>query len=1009
MPLDRFLKLIYLESPFATALSHHERIPPRPVHYEDLTSPLPSNITRALKEFNIRQLYNHQARAIDLLRAGHNLVAITPTASGKSLLYNLPVIERLADEEGSHALYIFPLKALEQDQAVKLRALVKAAGLDTPHSPSQVSGGGIEGGGKITIGIYDGDTPSDKRARMRKSPPSILITNPDMLHLSIMSYHSSWEDLLRSLRFVVLDELHVYRGIFGSHILHVLHRLDRLCRFYGTSPQYIATSATIAGAGELAENLTGRPFRIIEESGAPVSKRHFLFFNPEESYLTFTLKLFAAALSQGLKTIVFTKARRTTELLHRWLTESFGNLAERVSSYRAGFLPEERREIERKLLSGELEGVISTSALELGIDIGGLDVCILVGYPGTIATTWQRAGRVGRGSMPSCVCLIAGQDQLDQYFMRNPSDFFARPVEKAIVDRSNAYIAKPHLLCAAQEIPITVDDPIMKDPVQRKMVEELEREGKLLRGASGDRWFSARRRPQRLVNVRAAGNIFSIEIEGNAGQLGTISGRSVYAECHTGAIYFHRAGQYIVTDLDLKARCVKVRKIDVKYYTNPLFEKETEILEELDSTTLPPSHAILDSGGGIEGGGSVSLVRLKVTEQLVGYQKRRVHGQQLISQHELDYPPTSYETIGLAITIPEDVVRLAVDAEYHFRGGIHGVEHAMLALAPLFALCDRNDMGGYSTVSHNQVGGPAVFLYDGHPGGIGLSSRLFAVFGDLIDRTLKLVAGCSCDTGCPSCIHSPKCGHGNIPLDKDAAVLTLEIMSGKRKPAVSARMNKSAEKEPAQQSPRSLNHPESRKIKEPERFAVVPGSWHVGRSGVVFDLETQRSSEEVGGWGNIRAMGLAWGVVYRFPEDEWLDFAEKDVERLVGVLSEADVVVGFNQIRFDYEVLRGYSGYDFRKLRSYDILTEVQRVLGYRLKLDTLAAATLGVSKSADGLQSLRWWKEGRVEKVAEYCRSDVKVTRDLFFHILEHGYLLFEKKGIGLVRIPLQFDFNRL
>ncbi|NQT34628.1 DUF1998 domain-containing protein [bacterium] len=1005
MSLDDFLKQIDLNDPFNSALTNHERLPVQPPRYKDTITPLPQNIVDALEHSGIKKLYSHQAKAIDLLRTGNNIVVITPTASGKSLIYNLPVLEKLSICNDAHALYIFPLKALEQDQAVKLRGLIKAAGLSARLQPQGEEAENDRSphlaDGPVSVGIYDGDTPRDERAGMRKSPPSVLITNPDMLHLSILSYHDSWEDFLRGLKYIILDELHVYRGIFGSHILHVLHRLDRLCRYYGTSPTYIATSATIAEAGELAEELTGRPFEVIEESGAPVSKRHFLFFNPQESYLTFALKLFAASLSAGLKTIVFTKARRTTELLHRWMTEAYPDVSQKVSSYRAGFLVEERREIEQKLLNGELKGVISTSALELGIDIGGLDVCIMVGYPGTIATTWQRAGRVGRGSLPSCICLVAGQDQLDQYFMRNPSDFFRRSVEKAVVDRSNEHIARPHLLCAAQEVPITTEDPIYKDPHSKSMIDQLVSEGKLLLGASGDRYFAAQRRPQRNVNVRSAGDIVSIEVQDGKGQLGTISGRSVFAECHPGAIYLHRAEQYIVTDLDLQAKRVKVRKTNVSHYTTPMFEKETEILEEYKSKLIPAPSTVPE--GEIKGWGRVTLARLKVTEQLVGYQKRRVHGQQLISQHELDYPPTSYETIGLAIAIPEGIARLSVDEEYHFRGGIHGVEHALLALSPMFALCDRNDMGGYSTVSHHQTGEPAVFLYDGHPGGIGLSVRLFDIFEELTERTLKLVSECPCETGCPSCIHSPKCGHGNIPLDKDAAILTLEVLTGKRK----LPKPRPVKRKLTMKTDPTISQPvkgDEEHHKEEIASVPVPEAWLENRSGVVFDLETQRSAEEVGGWNNIKAMGLAWGVVYRFPQDEWLDFSEKDVEALIETLKDADLVIGFNQIRFDYEVLRGYSGFDFRLLPSYDMLVEVQKSLGHRLKLDSLASATLGMGKSADGLQSLQWWKDGEIEKVAKYCRKDVEVTRDLFYHILEKEYLLFEKKGIGLVRVPLKF-----
>lgn len=974
MPLKEFLYKIHNDKKIAPAVTHHEKLPSIPARYQEPQLPLHDQIRDALNTQNINHLYSHQANAIDLIRSGHNVVAVTPTASGKSLIYNLAVISQFLEKEPGHALYLFPLKALEQDQATKLGTFLNAIGVNQ----------------EITIGVYDGDTPAHKRAQMRRDPPSILITNPDMIHLGMMPYNSSWEALFKGLRFIVLDELHIYRGVFGSHILHVLHRLVRLCNHYGSSPRFIATSATIAGAKELAESLTGHPFEVIDESGAPISDRHFIFFNPVESYLSFSLKLFIAALSSGLKTILFTKARRTTELLHRWLNETHKGLADKVSSYRAGFLPEERRKIERQLLEGKLDGVISTSALELGVDIGGLDVCVLVGYPGTIATTWQRAGRVGRGSRSSAVCIVAGQDQLDQYFARYPADFFARSVEKAIVDSTNEFIAKPHLQCAAQELPISMDDAIFQVPGNREMIEKLTATGKLLLSAEGDQWFSSLKRPQRLVDIRGAGSQFSIQIEGSDRILGSISGRAAFAECHPGAIYLHRAEQYAVTDLDILAKRVFVTQTRVSYYTSPMFEKETEILETMNTRDLLT--------------GKVSLVRLKVTEQLVGYQKRRIHTLELMSHHDLDFPPTSYETVGVVVEIPREIERFSTDEGQHFRGGIHGVEHALLAMTPLFALCDRNDMGGYSQVKHPQVAGPSVFLYDGHPGGIGLSARLFDVFPMLVERTTKLIADCPCEIGCPSCIHSPKCGHGNIPLDKQSALLTLEVLAGQRKidppkPSSKVPINDYRKTEVKMKT-------ESRPpTKKKDKKVKLPDRWQKDKTAAIFDLETQKSAQEVGGWGNIRKMKLAWGVVYRIPESEFYDFNEDQVDKLIDHLKEVDLVVGFNQIRFDYEVLRGYSNFDFDRLPSYDILKVVQKTLGHRLSLNALASGTLGAVKTADGLQSLEWWRSGEIDKIARYCRMDVELTRDLFYHILEKEFLLFEKKGIGLVRVPINGD----
>lgn len=974
MPFNEFLNLVKTNQQFSSSFIHHESLPAKPAEFKFPSDPLPDELTSGLLQLGLRKLYSHQVDALERVREGKNVVAVTPTASGKSLLYTLPVLENLNDRSGGHALLIFPLKALEQDQAGKMNRIIQACGWEEC----------------IKVGIYDGDTPSSKRAAMRKAPPNILITNPDMLHLSIMSYHPSWEELLRGLRFIILDELHIYRGVFGSNILHLIRRLLRLCRYYGSNPQFITTSATIAGAGELVENLTGQKFDLIEDSGAPLNERHFLFFNPLESYLTFALRLFGAALREGLKVIAFTNARRTTELMHMWLNEMHPKMAGRVSSYRAGFLPGERREIEQKLLRGDLNGVISTSALELGIDIGGLDICILVGYPGTIATTWQRAGRVGREDRPNAICLVAGQDQLDQYFMRHPEDFFARPVEKAIVDPLNEHIAAPHILSAAQEIPISKPYPLWNSKFYRPLIEKLASKGQLLQGASGDRWFSSRRRPQRFVDIRSSGDKYTIETESGNESLGSISGRSVFSECHPGSVYLHHGRLYFVKALDQEAKRISVTDFKGDFYTTPLFEKETEILDEIGKKQLPA--------------GKVDLVKLKVTEQLVGYQKRRFVTQELLSQHELDYPPSSFETIGLALAIPDQAARESARKGLHFRGGIHGVEHALLALAPMFAICDRRDMGGYSQVAHPQIEGPAVFMYDGHPGGIGLSARLFEIFPELVERTLRLVEDCPCETGCPSCIHSPKCGHGNIPLDKASTILSLEIISGSHP----------AEHDDTQQILEAVNldikQPgairEKTEDKSDRLSPKVPLRWPKDKSGLVFDLETQRSAEEVGGWGNIRSMGLAWAVIYRFPQDEWLDFEEKDVDNLIRILGDSDLVVGFNQIRFDYEVLRGYSGFNFQKLKSYDILVEIHQALRHRLKLDSVASATLGVSKSADGLQSLEWWKAGDKERVAKYCRQDVEITRDLFYHILDKEYLLFEKRGIGLVRIPLRFDY---
>ncbi|MCK4847221.1 MAG: DEAD/DEAH box helicase, partial [Deltaproteobacteria bacterium] len=427
-------------------LTHHEVIKPRNPLYSKTKEPLSEETTSALTSLGIVKLYSHQALAIDLIREGKNTVVMTPTASGKSLIYNIPVLEDALIDTASRALYIFPLKGLEQDQLKGLREFISA--MDTPLKP--------------TAEIYDGDTSQHKRKKIRNNPPNILITNPDMLHLGICAFHEKWEEFFKDLKYVVIDELHSYRGVIGSHMAQLIRRLRRIASHYGAEPVFITSSATIANPQELSEEVTGLDFTLIKEDGAPASEKNFLFLDPPEGMSPYTLatKIFTSAVSQGLRTIAFTKSRKVTELMHRWVVEASPELEKKVSSYRAGYLPEERREIEGRLFSGELKGVISTSALELGIDIGGLDVCVLVGYPGTISSTWQRAGRVGRGSNPALIIMVSLEDALDKYFMHRPEEFFTKATEAATIDRENYPILKAHLPPAASEVPIKKDEEL---------------------------------------------------------------------------------------------------------------------------------------------------------------------------------------------------------------------------------------------------------------------------------------------------------------------------------------------------------------------------------------------------------------------------------------------------------------------------------------------------------------------------------------------------------------------
>jgi len=582
-----------------------------------------------LADQKIRDLYTHQSRALRLVESGKNVVLATPTASGKTLVYNFAALrESLADPE-SRSLYLFPLKALEWDQRGRLEREIEQLGDVASH---------------IRVAIYDGDTPDSQRRKIRESPPQILITTPDMLHAGILPHHANWRAFFKGLRIVVIDELHTYRGIFGSHIAQLLRRLDRVAHFHGARPQFVAASATIANPGELATQLTGRPFEVIEESGAPRTARQLLLFRPTGSPYSLAARLFRLSVGLGLRTIAFTKARVITELIYQWVVEAEPALGPRISSYRAGFLPSERREIERRLFTGELHGVISTSALELGIDVGGLDVCLLVGYPGSQVATWQRAGRVGRTG-EALIALIAQPDALDQYLVSHPHELTDRGFEHAVTDPNNAEVAAAHLPCAATEIPLRAGEAWLDSPEIQGLIEDLEESGQLLRSEAGSEWFSARTRPHRDVSLRQIGTSYAIHVEDPKTDkvqiIGTIGSGNVFSECHEGAIYLHHGRQFLVTRLDRDEHTVTVRPVKSPHYTRAISEKQTEILTRVRSRP----------------GGNFKVVegRVKVTKTITGFERRRIRGQDLLGTETLDLPPTSFETVGIWLEFPDEI------------------------------------------------------------------------------------------------------------------------------------------------------------------------------------------------------------------------------------------------------------------------------------------------------------------------------------------------------------------
>jgi DEAD/DEAH box helicase domain-containing protein len=711
-----------------------------------------------------------------------------------------------------------------------------------------------------------------------------------------------------------------------------------------------------------------------------------------------------------------------------------------VASYRAGFLPEERRQIERDLFAGRLDGVISTSALEMGIDVGGLDACILVGYPGSVMATWQRSGRVGRADRESITALVALPDALDQFLIDHPQELLERPCERLVLDPANEPVSRAHVICAASELPLrpALDRTYLER--HAPLIGDLLRESELLESADGDELYSLRRRPQRQVNLRGSGETFVIVDEERQRTIGTIDGVRVLHECFPGAIYLHGGRQYLVQELDRDARRVKARAVSRDYFTTPLTDKETEILEVLRQRQDGSLHAWLG--------------RLKVTERVVGYQRKRIYGQEPIDQHPLQLPPVHFETVGLWWIAPPEVEATLRLKEEHFMGSLHATEHAAISLLPLLALCDRRDIGGISLTRHAQIGCGAVFIYDGHPGGVGICARGFEELPELLTRVLALLEGCSCEKGCPSCVQSPKCGNGNRPLDKAGAARILRLLLEREAPLVAPEAKVSsyapspravvpegpvvdpeqsrqpaaqtepppeaerwvprrAEVEPAPEEPPTIQSERPATPSYAPEIAVAPpppaqrrqDRFASVRHTVLFDLETLRSAEEVGGWGNSHRMGVAVGVVCHMEENRFETFAEEEVRQLVAALRSADLVVGFNVKRFDYQVLAGYTGEDFcRTLRTLDLLEEVRRQLGRRLGLSHLARETLGEDKTADGLQSLEWVRQGRLDLVEAYCRKDVEILRDLYLFGRREGYLVYKDKRERRLKVPVDW-----
>jgi len=751
-----FLKYIEEQSEYCGQIVHRRTLPARPASFGVPKNGLSDELRARLETIGVSDLYTHQAEAFDLVKEGKNVLAVSGTASGKSLCYNLPVLDEMLGNKKARALYLFPTKALAQDQ---LRAIRE---LDFPG----------------LVSTYDGDTPREERARIRRHA-SVVLSNPDMLHCGILPSHKYWAGFLLNLKYVVIDEIHVLRGVFGSNVAQIIRRLRRLCHHYGSHPQFIMASATVANPGELARRLTGLEVEVVESDGAPRGQKNWAFWNPpfvdedlgkRKSPNWETTWLLSELSKEYFRTIAFSKSRKVAELILNYVDRFLGDrpdIAARIASYRAGYLPAQRRATEERLFSGELLGVSTTNALELGIDVGALDACIMNGFPGTISSTWQQAGRAGRTVGESLAILVAGDDPLDQYYINHPEYFFGRSFEEAIIDLDNPKILGRHLRCAAYELPLGIGDRLYFGEGYDAVLSLLTVMGELKERKS--RWFmGAPGFPAQDANIRSASQFNYDIVEESTGQLiGTTEANRAFFEIHTGAIYLHQGEPYVVRGLDIKERVAFVEKSTQDYYTETREETEVAVLSEIERRRL--------------GKTELAFGQVEVTTHITAFQKKKSISGEIMGMEELDLPPIQFQTEAIWFTVPDEVVgKLGLD-ERELAGGIHAVEHAGIAMLPVYAMCDRWDIGGVSTPFHYHTGEATIFIYDGFEGGIGISQRGFWVAEGHLKRTLEVIESCPCLDGCPSCIQSPKCGNWNEPLDKKAAIRILkEILKGSR-------------------------------------------------------------------------------------------------------------------------------------------------------------------------------------------------------------------------------------
>jgi DEAD/DEAH box helicase domain-containing protein len=728
MNLEQLLHALEQSPEFRARVEHWERIPARPARTVPFPAGLDPRLVAALEARGISALYTHQAEALAVLGSGRHVVVVTPTASGKTLCYNLPVLNTVLGDLDARALYIFPTKALAQDQLSELHGLIQATGAP------------------IKTYTYDGDTAPSARRAIRAAG-HIVVTNPDMLHTAILPHHTRWVKLFQNLRYVVVDETHQYRGVFGSHFANVLRRLERICRFYGSAPQFVLSSATIANPAELASALVGHEVVLVDDNGAPAAARDFIFYNPpvvnaqlgiRRSSLLEAAALASRFLKAGVQTIVFARSRTAVELLVTYLRQALGDAGDRVRGYRGGYLPRERRQIESGLRDGSVLGVASTNALELGIDIGDLDVAVMAGYPGTIASAWQQAGRAGRRVGRAVAILVGSSSPLDQFLMAQPAYFFGRAPEHGLINADNLYILASHLKCAAFELPFAAGEPFGVGTTGA-ILDYLAEEGVLHR--SGDRYYwMSESFPAEEISLRSASteNFVIVDQTGPARVIGEVDRFSAPMLIHEEAIYFHEGAQYHVDRLCYEEKKAYVHRVDVDYYTDANLAVTVEVLDEL----------LADSGAIARCWGEVS-VRALVTM----FKKVKLFTHENVGAGKVHLPEEQLHTSAYWLTLGAEVTRELTPAQV--QAGLSGLSHLLSSVAPLYAMCDYRDLRAVPQVRAPHTGLPTVYLYDAYPGGVGLSEKLYHLHLTLLRAAQEALAGCSCGQGCPACVGPP--------------------------------------------------------------------------------------------------------------------------------------------------------------------------------------------------------------------------------------------------------------